>query len=240
MKILAVGSPKGGVGKSTITVNLADVYRRAGRRVIVIDADENLSSSDWIERSDGAIDVDYDAVDRPRTLRQIAAIPGYDVMLIDLPGSARKSGELRALLYGEDGKPIPDFLLVPTEFTDMDLRVVERVLPDISSVPHRVVLSKVPPRATRAVERGREAYRNAGWQIADTLIRDYTAHVDAVAYARSIISAPGGSHSRQRRAAEHDMRELAREVARYLGIRVRIDPIRDPDPDDQPAPAPTP
>lgn len=42
----------------------------------------------------------------------------------------------------------------------------------------------------------------------------------------------------RRRAAEHDMRELAREVAGYLRMRVRIDPIRDPDPD--PAPAPTP
>lgn len=232
MKILAVGSPKGGVGKSTITVNLADIYRRSGARVLVIDADDNLSASDWIERSNGAIDVDYDAVDRPRTLRQLSAITGYDVMIIDLPGSARRGGELRALLYGDDGRPVVDFLLVPTLFQDMDLRVIARIQPDIATVPHRIVLSKVEPRAVRATEQGREAYRGVGWPIADTLIREYTVHAECVTYARSIVDMPG-HNSRPRRAAEHDMRQLAREVAGYLHLDITIDPIPD-------APSPVP
>lgn len=226
MKILAVGSPKGGVGKSTITVNLAHIFSLAGLHVLVIDADDNGSSFDWIDNSSGTIDVDYDQVDRPRTLRQLAAITGYDLLIVDLPGSARKGGELRALLTGDDGQPVPNFVLVPTEPDEMDLRVVTKVITDMTHLPHRVVFTKVNPRALRSAVKVREMYRTAGWLIAETIIREYVVHKDSVALNRG-ISDVGGRHSMSRRAAEYDMRELAREVAGLLDLKVTIPQLSD-------------
>ncbi|TCZ57818.1 cellulose biosynthesis protein BcsQ [Roseicella aquatilis] len=39
MPLLCIASPKGGVGKTTLTANLADALRRQGRRVLAIDLD---------------------------------------------------------------------------------------------------------------------------------------------------------------------------------------------------------
>ena len=47
-KVLAVTSGKGGVGKTNITVNLAIALKRAGKKVLVIDADLGMANVDVV------------------------------------------------------------------------------------------------------------------------------------------------------------------------------------------------
>lgn len=49
MPIIVVGGIKGGSGKTTIASNLAVIRALEGRRVLLIDADEQRSISDWVE-----------------------------------------------------------------------------------------------------------------------------------------------------------------------------------------------
>ncbi|MDK2125482.1 ParA family protein [Parachitinimonas caeni] len=48
MKTLAIYNPKGGVGKSTTTVNLADGFARRGLQVLVVDLDPQSNTSNTI------------------------------------------------------------------------------------------------------------------------------------------------------------------------------------------------
>ena len=45
--IVLVGGEKGGVGKTTLAVNLAAMRRRAGHDVLLIDADKQASANLW-------------------------------------------------------------------------------------------------------------------------------------------------------------------------------------------------
>ena len=50
--IVAVGNQKGGVGKSTLTMNLAVSYQNQGLDVIVVEADPSVRTvSQWGARS---------------------------------------------------------------------------------------------------------------------------------------------------------------------------------------------
>ena len=48
MKILAVVNRKGGVGKTTLAVNVAAGFARRGRRVLLVDMDSQGSATRWL------------------------------------------------------------------------------------------------------------------------------------------------------------------------------------------------
>ena len=45
--IVTVSNQKGGVGKTTVAVNLASCFARDGKDVLLVDADEQGSALDW-------------------------------------------------------------------------------------------------------------------------------------------------------------------------------------------------
>jgi chromosome partitioning protein len=80
-RLIAVANQKGGVGKTTSTVNLAAGLALHGMRVLVVDLDPqgNASTALGLEHGEGTPSV-YEALvdDLPltRTLRPVAAVPG--------------------------------------------------------------------------------------------------------------------------------------------------------------------
>lgn len=121
--ILAVGNTKGGVGKTTLAVNLAILRALAGRDVLLVDGDEQGTAASFTDLRAEQLGVPgYTAVSlQGAAVRiQVRQLVGkYDDVLIDVGG--RDTGSLRAALT------VADRLLVPVQPRSFDVWAVERM-----------------------------------------------------------------------------------------------------------------
>lgn len=89
--VLAVLNQKGGVGKSTLSQNLAAVAHLSGRRTLLLDADEQATSFDWHcarVATSKLRGLSVQKADNPRlwTLGRFAELTaGFDVVVCDGP-----------------------------------------------------------------------------------------------------------------------------------------------------------
>lgn len=122
--ILAIGNTKGGVGKTTLAVNLAIMRVVAGRDVLLVDGDEQGTATSFTElRAEQMGGAGYTAVSLQgaavRTnVRQLET--KYDDIIIDVGG--RDTGSLRAALT------IAHTLLVPVQPRSFDIWAIEKVV----------------------------------------------------------------------------------------------------------------
>jgi chromosome partitioning protein len=95
MKIIAVLNEKGGTGKSTLSTNIATALHRAGKKVVLVDADPQGTSRDWREASPPDADLPpVVALDRPQMLvGSLPTLSANDFVIIDGPA---KAGDMAA------------------------------------------------------------------------------------------------------------------------------------------------
>lgn len=115
--IILIGSQKGGVGKSTLAVNIAGYLISLGKRAIVIDADDQQSVMTWYNSRDEShvfIPVISAAGNVKQTL--IEQNKNYDYVICDSAG--RDSKELRT------GLTAADIFITPMRPSQMDLDTI--------------------------------------------------------------------------------------------------------------------
>src|SRR3954447_8979122 len=121
--ILILAQTKGGVGKSTIAVNLAVERARAGRDVLLVDADEQATATDFTAlRTEKLGSPGYTAVALSGAVvrTQVLQMRGkFGDIVIDAGG--RDTAGLRAALT------IADVALVPFQPRSFDLWTLEKV-----------------------------------------------------------------------------------------------------------------
>jgi len=82
-KVIAVLNQKGGVGKTTISTNVAHALQLRGNKVLLVDADPQGSARDWNE-ANGASLLPVVGLDRETLPTDIKAIgAGYEYIVID-------------------------------------------------------------------------------------------------------------------------------------------------------------
>lgn len=217
-RVLGVGAPKGGVGKTQTAVTLAHLASLAGYRVLLVDADPNASAEDWVMRGGDRFNLALAADDNTANLVRLRELTDYDVIVVDMPG-ARTAESFTALLRGANGRPVLDALVVPSKVATMDLRpttriVLEAVVP--SGVPYLLVGTMADGRRMDLVHQDLDELVTVhGVRVARTVVRELLAHTEAVREDRPITDLPGGRRSGARQA-EAEYRRLAREV--FVGL----------------------
>lgn len=119
--IIGVLNQKGGVGKTTLSVNLAASLTRQGSRVLLIDADPQGSSLDWAAARNGSPLFSVVGFPRPTIHKEIEQIgQGYDHIIID--GPPRVTDLARSAILTSD------IVLIPVQPSPYDIWAADEVV----------------------------------------------------------------------------------------------------------------
>lgn len=148
--VIAVASPKGGAGKTMVTVLLAGEFAALEYRVLVIDADPQGSALRWRDNSQKAglalerITVTAangrDAFEIQEAIaRLVDSASEFDIVLIDVQGTA--NGAMAV------GGGFADLILIPTRPNIQDVSQAEQLITYLKrtnvKTPYRVIVNAV-------------------------------------------------------------------------------------------------
>lgn len=84
--IIAILNQKGGVGKTTLSVHLATVWAQQGKRVLMVDADQQGSALDWSASRQGTHLFPVVGLPKASLHRELPGLAvNYDIVVIDGP-----------------------------------------------------------------------------------------------------------------------------------------------------------
>lgn len=119
--IVGLLNQKGGVGKTTLSVNIAASLARAGGRVLLIDADPQGSALDWAAARDGAPLFSVVGLPRPSLHKEIGQIgQDYDHVVID--GPPRVTELARSAIMASE------VVLIPVQPSPYDIWAADEVV----------------------------------------------------------------------------------------------------------------
>ena len=166
VKIVSLVSQKGGVGKTTVAMNLAVLAERRGYATVVLDLDPQASITRWKDkRGDDPPDVVPAQQGRLKTLIGQARTQGADLVVVDTAGSA----DAAALAAAE----VADLILIPVRPNSLDLEAVGttiQVAMQHARRPFHVLLCQAPAQAVIGDEAA-EAIGGAGVPVCPVRIK---------------------------------------------------------------------
>lgn len=155
MPIISIANSKGGAGKTTLCLVLAQAIADAGKRVLILDADPNRPIQTWASRVNDRgtqapagltlLSVDGDVTETNIVDKIDAAREANDFVLIDLEGTASV-----AVSYAVGQS---DFVLIPLQGSQLDADQAARVIGLIRQnakayrrdIPFGVIFTRVNP-----------------------------------------------------------------------------------------------
>jgi chromosome partitioning protein len=188
--IVTIGNTKGGVGKTTLAVNLAIFQAAKGRDVLLVDGDEQGSASlfsqlraELLGKSGYTAVGLYGAAVRTQ-IRQLA--PKYDDVVIDVGG--RDTGSLRAALT------VSDIVLVPVQPRTFDIWALDAMAVlvaearEINPSLHAFAFLNAADAQGRDNTEAREAMAElSGIRALDVMIVRRKAFPNAAAQGRGVV-----------------------------------------------------
>lgn len=196
-RVIGVLQQKGGVGKTTLSLNLAACYARQGLKVLVVDADPQGSAQEWAAARTAEPLFSVVGMARPNLHRELERIvAGYDIVLID--GAPRSNDLVRSALMASDHVLIP---VQPSPFDIWAARQIVALIEAAREFKPTLTASFVVTRRIGNSVIGREAARAFAEQpfpLEAVTITQRVVFAEAAAAGLTVIeSEPSGNAARE-------------------------------------------
>ncbi|MEY0878592.1 ParA family partition ATPase [Providencia manganoxydans] len=118
-KVISLLNGKGGVGKTTSSINIATAIAKKGHKVVVVDTDPQMSINNWFEDNKCVFDVVY-ASSEKEIYSIKKSLKRYDVIVID--GAAAISAISSAAVM------VSDLVIIPVTPSPLDFAASAAIL----------------------------------------------------------------------------------------------------------------
>ena len=182
MQIITLAAQKGGVGKTTLAVNLAVAAQAAGIRTALFDLDPQESATAWSERREAELPhVEPISARRLDQAIDAAEANGFALTIIDTPPAAGAEAAAAAQRA--------DLVVIPCRPSLIDLDAIKRTAQLITSTGRAgvVVLNAAPPTASTLLDDARTLAEATGRRVARTVLRERSAYRAAWPYGLGVI-----------------------------------------------------
>lgn len=213
--VITVAQQKGGSGKTTLAVNLAVGFARAGKSVALMDIDPQGSAGRWFMTRLEALEAGAGGAlaNTPEITFSTASAWGvsyelrklaqaHDIVIIDTPPKA--DSDLRPALRASD------LVLVPVASSHLDLWAVEMALylAAREDVPAMIVLTRTRTGTRLAADVASKA-AELGTEIAKTVLANRVTYAETLGQGRAALESPKGP-------AHDEVTRLVQEVQTAL------------------------
>lgn len=200
--LVSILNQKGGVGKTTIAVNLSYALAQRGIETILIDGDPNRSTLV------GARSIAYSDLVPLRVMSETASVG--------------QTGNCRHFFVDTKARPEPvdleeivqrsTLILIPSSTKQDELRVTGstvKLLDSVGSKKHRVVLNRVHPNnREETLSSFKTGLREQGIPVFESVIRDYAIYDEAFGRGVSV----GQLRGKTAEKAWSDIQQLLEEI----------------------------
>lgn len=171
MKIITIASQKGGVGKSTVCVNLATAMQALGLKTALFDMDSQESSTAWSERRSSELPhVEPVSARRLQTMLGAAEAQGFEVVIIDTPPAASAEAA--------EAVQLADLVLIPCRPSLLDLDAIKRTARLVATTGRTayVLINAAPPTATALIDDAQTIAGQTGLAVAPVVLRERSVY----------------------------------------------------------------
>ena len=182
MQIITLAAQKGGVGKTTLAVNLAVAAQAAGIKTALFDLDPQESATAWSERRKAEFPhVEPISARRLDQAIDAAEANGFALTIIDTPPAAGAEAAAAAQRA--------NIVVIPCRPSLIDLDAIKRTAQLITSIGRTavVVLNAAPPTATTLLDDARTLAEATGLRVARAVLRERSAYRAAWPYGLGVV-----------------------------------------------------